>query len=48
MYYNAFSFPSGGCVDDVVGNRTNYHGYKDDAYFLQYHTLVAIHFMNHE
>ena len=27
--------------------KENYRGFKD-MYFLQYHTLAAIHFMNHE
>ena len=27
---------------------TNYHGYLDDRYFLQYHTSAAVRFMNHE
>ena len=42
------SFPSGWCVDEAVGNWSNYRGYKYDAYFLQYHEFTAIHFMNHE
>ena len=29
-------FPSGGCVDDVINNRTNY----------QFTSVIAIHFMN--
>ena len=47
-YYTVIlvSFPSGGCADEV-DNWTNYHGYKDDVYFLQYNTLVAIYFFNH-
>ena len=40
-----FSFPLGGCVDEVVDNRTNYQGYKY-VHFLHYHTLTVIHFMN--
>ena len=40
-----FSFRLGGYVDEVVGNRTNYQGYKY-VYFLQFHTLTIIHFMN--
>ena len=35
------SFPSGLC-------EMFYYGYKDDVYFLQYHILAAIHFMNQE
>ena len=42
-----FSFPLDGCVDEVIDNRTNYQGYKY-VYFLQYHTLTVIHFMNGE
>ena len=42
------SFPSGACTDEVVGNWNNYHGYKDDVYFLRYHTWAAIYFMNHK
>ena len=42
-----FSFPLGGCADDVVDNLANYQGYKY-VYFLQYHTLTVIHFMNSE
>ena len=41
------SFPSGGCVE-VVGNGTIYYGSKDDVNFVKYHTLAAIHFINHE
>ena len=39
-----FSVLLGGCVDEVVYNRTNYQGYKY-VYFLQYHTLTVIRFM---
>ena len=42
-----FPFPKGECVDEVVDNWTNYEGYKF-VYFLQYHTLAVIHFMNGE
>ena len=28
------SFPSGVCVDEVVNNWANYHGYKDNVYLL--------------
>ena len=42
-----FSFPLGGCIDEVVDNRTNYQGYKYIC-FLQYHSLAVIHFMNGE
>ena len=41
------SFPLGGCVDEVADNQTNYQGYKY-IYFLQYHTLRVIYFMNGE
>ena len=37
-------------VDVLMGLnaiKENYRGFKD-MYFLQYHTLAAIHFMNHE
>ena len=44
-YYD--SFPLGGCVDEVADNRTNYQGHKY-VYFLQYHTLTVIYFMNGE
>ena len=37
------SFPSGGCVDKVANNLTNYQGFKY-VYFLQYHTMTVIHF----
>ena len=40
-------FPLGGCVDEVVDNRTNFQGYKY-VYFLQYHRLTVIHLMNDE
>ena len=30
------SFPSGGCVDDVINNQTNY----------QFISVIVIHFMN--
>ena len=36
-----FSFLFGGCVDEVVDNRTNYQGYKY-VYFLQYHTVDKV------
>ena len=36
-----FSFPLGGCVGEVVDNRTNYQGYKY-VYFLQHHTLTVM------
>ena len=42
-----FSFSLGGCVDEVIDNRTNDQGYKY-VYFLQYHTLAIIHFMSGE
>ena len=42
-----FSFPLGGCVDEVVDDRTNYQGYKY-VYFIQYRTLTFIHFVNGE
>ena len=41
------SFPSGGCVDEAVYNRTNYQGYKY-VYFFRYHTLTVIGFINGE
>ena len=41
------SFPLGGCVDEVADNQTNYQGYKY-IYFLMYHTLKVIYFMNAE
>ena len=40
------SFPSGACVEEVVGNQANYNGYKDDVYFLQYNIWAVICFMN--
>ena len=44
------SFPSGGCVDENVGNRTSYQGYdyEYDDYFLQDHKWTVTHFMNGE
>ena len=42
------SFPSGGCVEEVVSNQTNYHWCKDDVYFLQYNKWAVIDFINHE
>ena len=42
------SFPPGGCFDEVSNNWAHYHEYKYDLYFLQYHTLTSIIFMNHE
>ena len=41
------SFRFGGFVHEVVDNWTNYQGYNY-VYFLQYHTLTVIHFMNGE
>ena len=41
------SFPSGGCADTVANNLTNYQGFKY-VYFLQYHTMTVIHFINGE
>ena len=42
-----FSFPLGGCVDEVVDDRTNYQGHKY-VYFIQYRTLTFIHFVKGE
>ena len=42
-----FSFPLGGCVDEVVDNQTNYQGHRY-VYFIQYYRLAVIHFMNGE
>ena len=39
------SIPLCGCADEVVDNRTNYQGCKY-VYFLRYHTLTVINFMN--
>ena len=41
------SFPLGGCDDEIVDSLKNYQGCKR-VYFLQYHTLKVIHFMNGE
>ena len=41
------SFPSGGGVDEVVDNRTNYQGYKY-VHFLRDHIFTVINFMNDE
>ena len=40
-----FSFPLGRWAVEVVDNRTNYERYKY-VFFLQYHTMTVIHFMN--
>ena len=45
LYYGFFLL--GGCVDEVVDNWTYYQWYKC-VYFLQYHTLTVIYFMNGE
>ena len=42
-----FSFPLGRWADEVVDNRANYQQYKY-VYFLLYHTMTVIHFMNGE
>ena len=41
------SFPSGGCVHEIVDNRANYQGCKY-IYFLQYHILIGRYFINGE
>ena len=35
------SFPSGGCVNEAVGDRANFQRYNY-VYFLRYHTLTVI------
>ena len=49
-FFNLYTmrlFSSAECVVEVVDNRANYQGYKY-VYFLPYHTLTVIHFMNGE
>ena len=41
------SFPSGGYVDEPVDNQKIWQGYKY-VYFIRYHTLTVINFMNGE
>ena len=35
------SFPSGGCVDDVVDNQINYQGFQFDVYYIECHRCTV-------
>ena len=41
-------FPLIACVDEVVNNQASDQGHEYDVYFLQYHKLTVINFMNGE
>ena len=48
FFINTCFFSFRWCVDEATNSWTNYHRYKYDLYFLHYHTLTTIHFMDHE
>ena len=38
---NMVSFPSGGCVDDVVDNQINYQGFQFNVYYIECHRCTV-------
>ena len=40
-----FPLPSR-CIDEVVGSRANFQGWRYDVHFLQRHTIIVMHFEN--